>query len=86
VHSLRNYLVNPAVHIPLLERLVGIGMITDEEKAEAKKFKDVSDEVVKAALTTISAKLKDQFGGDPKASQWFDLAGTFFALLRKANV
>ena len=28
VHSIRNYLINPAVQIPLLERMCGFGSIT----------------------------------------------------------
>jgi hypothetical protein len=87
VHSLRNYLVNPAVHIPLLEHLVGLGSVTDEEKLKAKEdFRNVPKETIDAARKQIEARLRDQFAGDPKVAQWFDLAGIFFQLLRTANV
>jgi hypothetical protein len=86
VHSLRNYLVNPDVHIPLLEHLVGIGSVTDKEKSAAKTgFKKVSDQAIETARKKLEKRLREEFGGDPDAEQWFDLAGVLFAMLRKSN-
>jgi|GEM_PF-1349946 len=83
VHSLRNYLVNPAVHIPLLEQLVGVGTITDEEKEEAAKLEDVPLDQLGAEVSELTTRVRSHFGGsDPDASQWFDLAGVFFSMLR----
>jgi hypothetical protein len=86
VHSLRNYLVHPAVHIPLLEHLVGFGSITDEEKLEAKQFKNVPKNTLETARKEIEARLRAEFGGNPKVAQWYDLVGRFFPILRSTNV
>jgi len=87
VHSLRNYLVNPAVHIPLLEYLVGTGSITNEEKrAAAAGFRNVPDQTIENARKELETRLRTRFAGDPDAEQWFDLAGVLFAMLNSAHV
>jgi hypothetical protein len=86
VHSLRNYLVNPAVHIPLLEHLVGLGSVTDEEKRAAEaRFKNVPDETIEVARKELEARLRAHFARDPGVAQWFDLAGVLFAMLKNSN-
>jgi hypothetical protein len=86
VHSLRNYLVNPDVHIPLLEHLVGFGSITDEEKSAARAgFKDLPDAVIETTRQKLTTQLSEHFGGSPKVEQWFDLAGVLFSMLKKSN-
>jgi hypothetical protein len=86
VHSLRNYLVNPAVHIPLLERLVGLGSVTEQEQSAAlEDFQNVSDQAIESARKEIETRLRARFAGDPSVAQWFDLAGVLFAMLKKSN-
>jgi hypothetical protein len=76
VHSIENYLVNPKVHIPLLERLVGIGAITDAEKQKAaQKFKDIPDAALEKQAKKIAEKIKDE--------KWFNLVGKYYALLKE---
>jgi hypothetical protein len=87
VHSLRNYLVNPAVHIPLLEYLVGLGSITDEEKQQAKaEFKNISDDVIEKARKKLTDEVNARLGGGADVNNWIDLAGTYFTLLRQFHV
>ena len=51
VHGLRNYMVNPAVHIPILERMCGFGLISDQQKQDAlNNFQDVPDQTKRDAL------------------------------------
>jgi hypothetical protein len=72
VHSFSNYVINPAVHIPLLDRLCGIGSILPKERKKAfDEFDDVPDETVKTALTQLTT----QFGG----GEWVDLIGNLYA-------
>lgn len=83
VHSLRNYLVNPAVHIPLLEYLVGEGSITDAEKKKAAEdFDNISEAVVAKARKKLIAAVNARLGGQADAGKWFDLVGNYFALLK----
>jgi hypothetical protein len=86
VHSLRNYLVNPAVHIPLVEHLVGLGSVTDKEKRDAAAgFKNVPKQMIDTARKELDTRLRTHFAGDPGVTQWFDLAGVLFAMLKKSN-
>jgi hypothetical protein len=72
VHSFSNYIVNPAVHIPLLERLCGIGSILPKEKTKAfDEFDDVPDETVKTALEQLKTQFED--------NEWIDLIGNLYA-------
>jgi len=80
VHSFRNYLINPAVHIPLLEYLVGAGSITGQEKERAREFENVPDETLKVAHDQFEARVRERLEGEPDLARWFDLAGVFFAL------
>ncbi|HEX6636374.1 MAG TPA: hypothetical protein VF033_01855 [Steroidobacteraceae bacterium] len=87
VHSLRNYLVNPEVHIPLLEYLVGQGSITETEKKKAAKdFKNISSAVVEKARKKLVDAANERIGGNADVEKWFDLIGNYFSLLegRKA--
>lgn len=87
VHSLRNYLANPKVHIPLLEALVGGGMVTDEERLKANnEFQNIPDALLQTGLEKVKGRVTTELGGNPDAARWFDLAGVFFALLRKEGV
>jgi hypothetical protein len=72
VHSIDNYLVNPAVHIPLLERLCGIGSVLDSEKDDAfEQFENVPDETVEAAFDELIARF-------PEAT-WLELIGQLYS-------
>jgi len=76
VHSFKNYLINPAVHIPLFECMAGRGTIRRKEKTTAAKtFKNIPTD----ALLTKAAKdlLKDS-----KATSWFNRVGNFYGLLK----
>jgi hypothetical protein len=85
VHSVRNYLVNPAVHIPLLEYLVGLGAITKEEKKRAHAaFADVPDATLETALDAIERRVRQELESVTDRP-WFQLAGLFFSLLGTAN-
>lgn len=83
VHSIRNYLVNPDVHIPLLEKLVGVGSIAPQEAAaERGKFKDVPDTAIKQKLNGITTRLHEKVPDQWNKNAWFELAGKFFALCK----
>ncbi len=74
VHSIQNYLANPAVHIPMLERLCGMGSILPSEKDKAfEEFEDIPD----AAVETAFDNLVDQF---PDAT-WIELIGEVYGRL-----
>lgn len=78
VHSVANYLVNPAVHIPLLEMLCNVGCILDDEREQAfEEFEDIPDETIEAAYDKLDAK----FGDEP----WFELIGKLYAELGSDN-
>lgn len=86
VHSLRNYLKNPQVHIPLLEHLVGFGSVTKAEKErEIGNFKDIPDEILETARKKLEEQLGEEFAGDLQVKKWFEFAGRFFAALDKRN-
>ena len=71
VHSIHNYLENPAVHIPILERLCGLGSILDTERQQAfDEFENVPDDVVEAALDA----LVEEFPG----ATWIELIGEIY--------
>ena len=75
VHSFKNYLVNPAVHIPLFERMAGRGAISAAEKTAAKaSFKDIASD---GLLTQAKKLLKDS-----RARSWFNVVGSFYGLLK----
>ncbi len=75
VHSFKNYLVNPDVHIPLFERMAGRGTISSQEKTVAKEdFDDIEAETV---LKEAKALVKDS-----KAESWFELVGKYYGLLK----
>lgn len=72
VHSIDNYLINPAVHIPLLERLCGIGSVLDNEKETAfEEFENIPDETVETAFD----ELVERF---PEAT-WIELIGRLYS-------
>jgi hypothetical protein len=79
-HSFRNYIVNPNVHIPLLESLVGLGSITPQQAADARaQFQDVPVATVKTALQDVMARVNPQLAGKADLDAWFELIGLFFA-------
>ena len=72
VHSIDNYLINPAVHIPLLERLCGVGSILPEEKQEAfEGFDNIPDEALEEAFDLLIEEFEDE--------EWIDLIGNLYA-------
>lgn len=78
VHSAKNYLVNPAVHIPLFERMCGFGSISAAEKQEANdNFQDIPDAAVNQALLAAITPIKDK--------PWFEAIGMLLPLLEKGN-
>jgi len=78
VHSLSNYLENPAVHIPVLETLCGAGSVLDNEKQQAfDEFKNIPDETVEAAYDDLAAQFEDE--------EWFELIGKLYAKLGSDN-
>lgn len=78
VHSLDNYLVNPDVHITLIERMLGMGTISDAEKKKARdEFQNVSDTIVEQGVQKLLALAQDQ--------DWFEMVGKYFALVEAAN-
>jgi len=80
VHSIRNYLVNPAVHIPLLEKLVGVGSITKREKdAAQEQFENVPTAKIKRQFDKIQTDLRQELKRESKESVWFTRVGKFFA-------
>ncbi len=83
VHSIRNYLINPDVHIPILEYLCGSGSITEDESREAKAAFH-SDAAERARLEQLCAEVQTRVGGDAGASRWGEYAGNFFSLLKRA--
>jgi hypothetical protein len=83
-HSFRNYIVNPAVHIPLLIKLVGPGAITDAQAREAiGQFQNVPMSTVQQAFQTVVQKIQPELAGKADFSAWFDWAGRFYAELKK---
>jgi hypothetical protein len=85
-HSLRNYLVNPAVHIPLLEHLVGIGSVTDAEQKKAKKdFKNISSDVIAQARGKLIDEVKARVGDTAQLESWIELVGNYFAMKGSGN-
>jgi hypothetical protein len=85
-HSFRNYIVNPDVHIPLLEKLVGPGSITGQQAADARgQFKNVPDATCQQALQAIMARVDPQLAGKTDLNAWFELAGLFNAQLEQAG-
>ncbi len=78
VHSFKNYLVNPTVHIPLFERMAGNGTIkTAEKDAALAGFKKVPDTDVEDIAKKI---LKDS--KVPAGESWLKRFGTFYGLLK----
>lgn len=78
VHSFRNYMVNPAVHIPLFDLIVGPGFVLPDERAQAERdFEQIADD----ALLKEAQKLAK----DSKAETWFERIGKFYALLEEAR-
>ena len=72
VHSIDNYLVNPAVHIPLFERLCGEGSILANEKQDAfGNFVNIPDETVEEAFDLLIEEFEDE--------EWIELIGILFA-------
>lgn len=72
VHSLDNYLINPAVHIPLLERLCGLGSVLPDEKEQAfEEFEDIPDETVESAFDELIEEFEDE--------EWIELIGMLYA-------
>ena len=72
VHSIANYLLNPAVHIPVLERLCGNGSVLASEKQQAfDDFEDIPDATVEAAFDDLIAK--------HEGTKWVDLIGKLYA-------
>ena len=64
------------MHIPLLERLVGVGAISrDEREAAESGFRQVSSEVTRKAADKLIKEVKDE--------PWFDLAIEYFRLLQE---
>ena len=84
-HSFRNYIVNPDVHIPLFEKLVGPNCITAQQAADARaQFQNVPASTVQTGLQQILAKINPQLASSSNINNWVQLAGLFFAQL-KAN-
>ena len=78
VHSIDNYLVNPAVHIPLLERLCGVGAILETEKEKAfDDFDNIPDEALEEAFDLLMVEFED--------TEWIELVGILFAKWNAAN-
>jgi hypothetical protein len=78
VHSLANYMVNPAVHIPLLERMCGSGSILpDEKQAAFDNFVDIPDESVEEAFDLLIDEFEDE--------EWIQLIGKLYARWNAAN-
>ena len=78
VHSVNNLLVNPSVHIPLLEALCGMGSILDNEKQEAiEQFTNIPDETIEDAFDALI----EEFEGEELADleEWTDLIGKLYA-------
>jgi hypothetical protein len=72
VHSIANYLVNPNVHIPLLEALCGIGSVLDDEKQQAlEEFEDIPDETLEATFDTLMAEFESE-------KNWIELIGKLY--------
>ena len=75
VHSFKNYLVNPAVHIPLFERIAGRGAISEAEKTDANAgFEAIA---VDGLLTRANKLLNES-----NAQSWFNVVGSFYGLLK----
>ena len=78
VHSIDNYLVNPAVHIPLLEQMCGIGSILDTEKQKAfDEFDNIPDEALEDAFDLLMVEFED--------AEWIELVGGLYAKWNAAN-
>jgi hypothetical protein len=85
-HSFRNYIINPAVHIPLLTKLVGPGCITDQEAADAKgEFQNIPVATIEQGLQDIIKKVDPQLAGITGFDQWFEWAGRFYAQLAQVQ-
>ncbi len=68
VHSFKNYIVNPAVHIPILEALVGFGSISQAEKDNAvSQFQNLPFPSKQQDLENLT---------QPMDQDWFSLTGT----------
>lgn len=78
VHSIENYLVNPAVHVPLFEQLVGAGSILDGEKQDAfASFDNIPDETVEEAFDLLIEEFEDE--------EWISLIGKLYARWNAVN-
>ncbi|MDX2418095.1 MAG: hypothetical protein QNK19_11605 [Xanthomonadales bacterium] len=75
VHSFKNYLVNPQVHIPLFEQMAGRGSIMANEKDQAKQqFKNIKSD-------QLLAKAKDLLK-NTKSTSWFKVVGNLYGQLK----
>jgi len=78
VHAFANYIINPAVHIPLLERLCGLGSILPNEKQAAfDNFVNIPDETVEEAFDLLIEEFED--------AEWIELIGNLYARWGAAN-
>lgn len=78
VHSIRNYLVNPHVHIPLLRALCGPGSIPDSlANAAVNKFKDIPSPDKQEALNILMKEVEN--------SSWYDAIARLLPKLEADN-
>lgn len=76
VHSIDNYLVNPAVHIPLLRALCGAGSIPSSLELKAlDEFKEIPFPDKKQALDSIVVQFEDE--------SWFDAIAKLLPMMEK---
>lgn len=74
VHSAENYLVNPAVHIPLFRAMCGAGSIPNTlERNAMEHFQNISSVVTKESLDTLLNKYRDE--------AWYQAIGKLLPLM-----
>jgi hypothetical protein len=78
VHSFRNYLVNPKVHIPLFELMAGRGSIMANEKTKAEQqFKNIKTDKLLAEAKDLLKK--------SKSPSWFEVVGKLYGHLQQGG-
>lgn len=76
-HSVKNYLVNPAVHIPILEAMMGYGSIPPAKKQQVTDdFSDLPDALIKARLDELKSRV------DPA---WMERIARLLPMLEKES-
>lgn len=78
-HSARNYLLNPAVHIPMLEALCGVGSVANVLKQRAvEEFVGIPDQEIKDRLD----ELLDEY----RSESWYQALGLLLPRLEQIVV